>query len=918
MQGVSGETITRAAEFEAVAEFLSRVQIGPAGLVVEGEAGIGKTTLLLDAVAEAERRGFRVLAAQGSPAEVTYAYAAIADLLRDVDVEMLPALHRVALERACSGEAENGGPATDERTVATALTSVVDQVSGQVPVLLVVDDVQWLDASSRAVLGFAARRLTGPVGLVLSFRTGEPDSDDERSWLQFHRPESVSGVTLRPLGRRAVHALVTDRLGRPLPRPTITRIYELSGGNPFFAVELARCAADDLSANKVDLPDSLAALVRQRVGRVDIDAAEVLLAVACSAAPTLESVARATDRSTADVVEVLESMRRLRILVVDGDRVRFSHPLFASGVYTDASPSQRRAMHRRLAAIVDRPEIMARHLALAAATGDATMLSALDAAADATIAQGAPAVAAELLELALTLGGDAVWRLIRLGELHFRAGAFVAARTRLQAALDEAPPGALRCLALMWLGGVKAYDDDMAGAVDTMSEAVDELGDNPALGLLCRLRLALALVMADRLSDALRIIREAVELADQVGVPGLRSQARSVWVAASFVAGLGVDEQSLQVARELEDPASGATTTFRASAVEAMVHGCMGELDRARKEMRAVRQQMLDGGTEVDIVWAAAHVAKVDLWSGRYADAARAAQEALEHAEQMGGKFSLVTAWTLLCAVAAYTGRENDARALAQAAVDTSVAIGALQMAKDPRSTLAFLDVSLGDYPAALEVLRPDLDAFDGLTTEIEGGRHLPDAIEALIAVGRSDEAEPLIEALEGNGIRHDRPWMLAIGARGRGQLLAARGDLDGAQRVVEQAMTHHKGLPMPFETARTQLLLGQIQRRRRRRQEAAGSLGEALDVFERLGAPLWATRARADLARLDSPRGDGLGLTGAEQRTAELAATGRSNKQIAAALFLSEKTVEMHLSAVYRKLGVRSRAALSTALDQT
>ena len=130
--------------------------------------------------------------------------------------------------------------------------------------------------------------------------------------------------------------------------------------------------------------------------------------------------------------------------------------------------------------------------------------------------------------------------------------------------------------------------------------------------------------------------------------------------------------------------------------------------------------------------------------------------------------------------------------------------------------------------------------------------------------------------------------------------------------------MTHHKGLPMPFETARTQLLLGQIQRRRRRRQEAAGSLGEALDVFERLGAPLWATRARADLARLDSPRGDGLGLTGAEQRTAELAATGRSNKQIAAALFLSEKTVEMHLSAVYRKLGVRSRAALSTALDQT
>jgi DNA-binding CsgD family transcriptional regulator len=383
------------------------------------------------------------------------------------------------------------------------------------------------------------------------------------------------------------------------------------------------------------------------------------------------------------------------------------------------------------------------------------------------------------------------------------------------------------------------------------------------------------------------------------------------------VAGHGLDRRALETALELEDPHGGATTFFRASAVEAMISSCTGDLGRAQVQMRAVQRQMLDGGTEVDIIWAAVHVAAIDIWSGRYAEATQAAQEALERAEQMGGKFALVTAWTPQAAVAAYTGREADARAAAHAAIDTGYEIGAPQMAKEPRSTLAFLEVSLGNYPAAIVVLQPDLDVFDGMGTEIEGGRQLPDAIEALTALGRAGEAEPLVEALERNGIRHDRPWMLSMGARGRGHMLAARGDLDEAQRAVEHAMTHHQRLPMPFETARTQLLLGQLQRRRRRRQDAAASLRAAVETFERLGTPLWAARARAELARLESPRGDSHGLTAAEQRIAGLAATGRSNKEIAAELFIAEKTVEMNLSRVYRKLGIRSRGGLSAALNR-
>ena len=181
--------------------------------------------------------------------------------------------------------------------------------------------------------------------------------------------------------------------------------------------------------------------------------------------------------------------------------------------------------------------------------------------------------------------------------------------------------------------------------------------------------------------------------------------------------------------------------------------------------------------------------------------------------------------------------------------------------------------------------------------------------------MGRLDEAEPLVAALERNGARLDRAWMLAVGARGRSQLLAARGELDAAEQAAEEALRHHERLPMPFETARTRLFMGQVQRRRRRRQASEASLRAALETFERLGAPLWAQRARAELGRL-SASSPGGGLTTAERRVAELAAAGLSNKQIAAELFIAAKTVEMTLSSVYRKLGIRSRSGLFAALN--
>lgn len=859
-----------------------------------------------------------MLAARGSPAEVSYAYSAVADLLSDVDdaaLAQLPDIHRLALGRAQLGDVA-AGPVTDERVVATAFLSVIERLSAQEPVLLAVDDAQWLDRSSTAVISYAARRLSGRAGMLATVRIGEPDSLDMQSRLQFRRPEALTRLRIRPLPLGGLHALIAARLGHTLPRPTITRIHDISGGNPFFALELAARTVTGESDAIVDLPDTLSALVRGRIGDADDEESTVLLAAASTAAPTVELIAQGAGLTEARVVELLDSAASRAIVGLDGNRVRFTHPLFATGVYTGATPARRRAMHRRLADVIDQPEIKARHLALSATSGDQLTLSALDAAAESTSARGAPAVAAELIELAIKLGGDTPQRRIRAGELQFRAGSLVAARRHLQTSLQDTPPGVLRSMALMWLGAVRGYDDDTVGSAETMAAAADEAGDNAALRLLCLLRMILPLAMLDRLGDAVARAQEAVALADQLGVPNLRSQALSILVFAKFARGLGEDREALRLALELEDPHGGATTWFRASGVAAMMPAYRGDLDLALTRMRALQQQLRVGGTEVDILWAAVRISMIALWAGRYPEADAAARDAVERAEQMDARLALVTAWTVQAAVAAYTGREVEARDAVAAAIATSGRIGAPLLAKEPSLILGFLEVSLENYPAALAVLQPLLDGFrTAPSCGIQGGGYLPDAIEALAALGHLDDAEHLIETLEEHGTAHDWPWTLAVAARGRAQVLAARGELPAALEALDRAMTHHARLPMPFERARTQLLLGTVQRRRRRHPGATASLREALQTFEQLGAPLWAARAKAELRRIDQAQGDSTTLTASEQRVAALAADGMSNKQIAAQLFISAKTVEMNLSRIYRKLGIRSRAGLSAAL---
>ncbi|ORB17728.1 helix-turn-helix transcriptional regulator [Mycobacterium noviomagense] len=908
----------RSVENRAVADFLIAAAAQPSVLVIDGEAGIGKTTLWLAAIERARERGFRVLSAAAGQVESILAYAAVADLLSDVESALLTALpdvQRIALERVLL-RSNGDGPATDQRVVAAAFLNVVEGLAAATPVLIAIDDVQWLDSSSKNVVAFAIRRLRGPVGALLTERI---ESDIENaSWLQLNKPNGVERIRVRPLTLGGLHTLFLEKLGRSFPRPTMVRIAELSGGNPFYALELARAIGNRSPESDAALPATLAGLVRARIGRLEEDARDVLLAAACTAEPTVDLLARATGAGVERTVELLEEPESHDIIRIDGNRVHFSHPLLARSVYTDAGPARRRRMHRALADVVTLPELRARHLGLATTRADPETLRALDEAADAALARGAPAAAAELIELAIRLGGDTSSRRIRAAQHRFQAGDTERAQAVLAPTIDAMEPGPLRAIAFDLLAGMRMYDNSFLQAADRLEAALDDAKSNPVVLVQTLLMLSFVQLNSNEYGESLQHARQAVTVAEGLDISTLTSQALAMWVRASFTYGQGFDEAALRRALELEDPHIDVPIPFRASAINALILACTGRLEEAAAQMRAIRQHCVERGAEGDIVAIAGYSVWADIWQGRFGDAAKAADDAVERAEQLGGDHVLVIPLSVRAAVAAYTGRERDARADARAALTAQRGGSPRLPGYWPAMALAFLEVSLGRYAEALTTLQPVLSVFITIPgTEILSAWYIPDAVEAMIALGKFDDAEPLIEALERNGRRLDRAWMLAVGARCRSMSLAARGDVVAAEQIAQQAMTEHQRLPMPFERARTQLLLGQLQRRRRRKEAAAATLHEALSAFEAMGTPLWGERARAELARTKVSHARDPGLTPTEQRVAELAASGMTNRDVAAALFISPKTVEHNLSRVYRKLGIRSRAELGQWIKQ-
>jgi len=306
----------------------------------------------------------------------------------------------------------------------------------------------------------------------------------------------------------------------------------------------------------------------------------------------------------------------------------------------------------------------------------------------------------------------------------------------------------------------------------------------------------------------------------------------------------------------------------------------------------------------------------LEMRSGNFPEAATLAEQADSFAVLTGSEamHGVVIAHRAL--VHAHRGEAAEMQGACAEAAALFERLGDIWISVWTAASVALLELSRGQADAAWEACEPLTVPLEqqGIAEPVPAF-FLPDALEALIALGQLERAEALIDSLEGRGRELDRAWALATGARCRGLLLAARGDVTGAADAVERAVVEHERLEMPFELARTLLVKGVVERRARRRARAKRSFERALEIFDRLGAKLWAERAQRELARVGLRRASGYELTAAERRVAELAAQGFTNRQVAAALFISPKTVEANLTRVYRKLGIASRAELGARM---
>ena len=655
--------MSRPEEAGAVSDFLTAASAEPAALVVEGEPGIGKTTLWSEAVDQAVERGFHVLSACPGEAEPVYGYASLADLLAGVDTPLfqhLPGPQRVALDRFRL-RAEPDDQAVDQRAIGAAFLTVVETLAETSPVLIAIDDLQWVDPSSAHAIAFAARRLKARVGMLGTARA-ELSSGGAPSWLQMPEPDAVRRIRLRPLSLGRLQAVLFERLGGRFPRPTIVKIHEISGGNPFYALELARAMDPRAQSSDVPMPHSLTELVRARISSLATEAHHLLLTAACLAAPTVELVARAARTDPRDVIERLADAEENGIVEIERNRLRFAHPVLAQGVYSSATPARRRETHRRLAEVVHDPELMARHRALAATRADGETLQTLDEAAELARVRGAPMAAAELVELAIGLGGDTPDRRIQLADYHFAAGNAVRARALLEEAIDQPIPRTLRTHALSLLGVKAVLDEGFADAEALLQRALNEAPADPALRVQILVSLSFAQTNTGQIDAALATIEDAVAEATNLGQSHLLGSALGTRAMLRFMSGAGVDKAGLQHALELEDREANIPLIFRPSLLNALLPAYSGELDRAHNEMLEVRRRCSERGEEGDLVFIGFNDMMIEIWRGNFAEAALFMEDVWERALALDGVFPRFMAHTCRAVLATYAGRVDEAR----------------------------------------------------------------------------------------------------------------------------------------------------------------------------------------------------------------------------------------------------------------
>lgn len=897
-RGVSGAApLGRDREMAEVERFLDSLRDDPRALTLTGPAGIGKTTVWRAATKRAEAAGWTVLISRPVQSEAGLAFAGLADMLDPLALDDLPAVQRHALEVAML-RADSGPESVDPRAVGTGVLSLLRKVSMSGRVLIAVDDAQWLDPASADALAFAIRRLEGyRVGVLASVRV------DGARPQTFETAVPVDEVAIGPLGIAALHEIVKQHLSVAVARPTLVRIVIASGGNPFYAVEIAReLMRKGLPppGSKLPLPGSLMTLVNQRVAAMPAETKEALLLAACLGHPTGELV---------DLAALAPAEEAGIVNVEPGGRIRFDHPLLAAAVYESAPLARRLAAHRRLAERVKDTEEQALHLASSATAPDEEIAARLDAAAVRAAGRGATAMAAQLARRAveLSIGFDARRIIAAADYMSDAAESTTDVAALLEKGLDGCDDAELRAELLYTLARITYGEDRPHAGPSGLEEALALARGRELRG---RIHGEIAWQLVTDIPRALEHCDKALSLLHEEDNPTLHSSTHLLRAYLRLVSGQGADDEAVEHARRHQT--AGRDT----SAVPIAWPVMHDDFDEGRRRYERALVDARAIGDELSGVSLLSHLAEVELWTGHWSRADHLASEALELVDRSASSAYLNTALYARGLVDAHLGRVDAARACAQRILGLQLFTNADGGIRG-HMVLGFLALSLDDMAEAEMQLSATAQMLER-RGEWEPARFRvhPDLAEAVIALGDLERAADLIDRLDARGRVFPRPWILAAAARDRALLLAARGDPEAALDKAREALRHHESLDMPFERARTMLVLGRILRRRNERRAAREALEAALQEFDRLGAALWAEKARGELARVPVRKAPAE-LTPTEEKIARLAADGLTNREVAERAFVSPKTVEANLARVYGKLGVRSRAELGRVMAE-
>ncbi|MFC5264987.1 ATP-binding protein [Kribbella qitaiheensis] len=891
--------------------------------VAIGEPGAGKSSLLKVADQLAQRRGRRVLSVTPTQFDRGLPFAGLAELIGqcpDGADQGLPAPQRRALAVALQ-RAEPDGREVDALAVPLAVRGLLTQLCESEPVVLIIDDLQWLDQATVGSLSFALRRLSVEphrLGVLIGTRS-DPDAGTD---LIRCLPEPRHEFSLPPLEDWAVGQLLRKRLGSRWTPPMSAGVARASGGNPFLALEIARAMQADVSSWRgsgqdghdpvLPVPPGLADLLRERVGRLPQDSREVLLLVSAAGRLTVTQLQGIVPEVR--LWPALEAARDADVALVGaGSVVAFTHPLLASAIYDAAAPDERRRTHRVLAEKLEDPVERARHRSKSITAPDEAVAAELERAAEISRSRGAQPLAGELQEGAALATpstvdiADSFRRWLRAVDTYLDAGDALSARAALDkgSALAAVPEQRAQVLAR------RARLATDLRAARSLAEQAFRLAPRGAVRAEILQMLSEHHRMEGHGSLALRLTQLAITEADAAERPDIQLVALYQRQSIEWLWGVGRPEQTLRDMERLVDSSPLELSPAEWAGARAFYAAWNDET--AEPVVRDAIVRAIDAGRYGDLsslyIWLILALIR--------ASKVRDAQAALDEADRLG-------AWTALglqedmarILIKEYAGDLDGAREVAQGAAARARTSGLRYWLGGFLAQLGFIETSARNWHAALEPLRELAEIFASTKlVDLEQLLWPVDLADAALQVGALPDVETAISLLRRQG-EAGRPEAAVAADRCQALLSAARGDVDYAltelRKVVDQP-----GSECPFEAARSRLALGQVYRRAGYKRLADETLSAAADAFEELGVPRWAERARDEAVRVGLHPTTTSMLTATERRVAELVGSGHSNQEAAAELFLSVKTVEANLTRIYRKLSVRSRTELANSLNK-